>query len=467
MTSKGIEGMTGAGNAGKLPKGIVIGYALPRFGAAVIFLSVVIYLPKFCTDTLMLAPAFIGWMFLLGRVWDGITDPAMGVISDRTRFKMGRRRPYFLISAIPIGVCYFLLWSPPSGLTDWMLFVYLTVCYLATYTFFTMFSIPYESLVAELTTDYNERTLLTGVREGLGLLGALAATLAPPITAAILRDVRASYSLVAGITGIITAAFILICFFKIRENPSFQRESATSGLEGFKLIFKNRPFLILISVLMVALVGSAFVPILTLYVGDYLIQKPTVAPIVIISYLLTAAFSIVVWTRLSSRIGKKRTLFNGLILSALVYTMTIYYHQGTWVLWIILAIMAGAGYGCILALAPSMMADVIDFDELESGDRREGVYFGVWLFVQKASVGITTFIGMQVLAGMGYVPNVQQSAQVLLSIKFLYCVLPALCFIIGAVLIRLYPIDPSEYRRIRSLIDQRDSRLGSAGNVTD
>ena len=205
----------------KLPKGLIFGYGLPRFGAAIIFLSVVIYLPKFCTDTLMLAPALIGWMFLFGRVWDGITDPAMGYISDRTRLKMGRRRPYFLISAIPIGVCYFLLWSPPPGLTGGMLFLYLTLFYLATYTFFTMFSIPYESLVAELSTDYHERTVLTGVREGLGLLGALVATLAPPLTNRYLLNERLSYSWVAAVTGVITAVLILICFFTVKENPSF------------------------------------------------------------------------------------------------------------------------------------------------------------------------------------------------------------------------------------------------------
>ena len=208
---------------------------------------------------------------------------------------------------------------------------------------------------------------------------------------------------------------------------------------------------------MLALVGSAFVPILTLYVGDYLIKQPKAAPIVIIAYLLTAAFSIVFWTRLSRRIGKKETLFYGLLLSAVVYSITVYYHEGTWVLWIIMAIMAGCGYGCILALAPSMIADVIDFDELETGDRREGIYFGVWLFVQKASVGITTFVGMQVLASMGYEPNVEQSTRVLWSIKFLYSILPALCFAAGCLVLRRFPIDREAYQKIRSQIEASTS----------
>ena len=128
----------------------------------------------------------------------------------------------------------------------------------------------------------------------------------------------------------------------------------------------------------------------------------------------------------------------------------------THILWVIMGLLAGSGYGCILALAPSMIADVIDFDELESGDRREGIYFGVWLFVQKASMGITTFVGMQVLASMGYVPNVEQSIEVLWSIKFLYCILPAICFAVGAVVLRRFPIDQNEYQRIRSLIDGQE-----------
>ncbi|MCP4755793.1 MAG: MFS transporter [Proteobacteria bacterium] len=438
-----------------LTKSTIISYGLPRFGAAIIFLCVAVYLPKFYTDTLMLAPALIGWTFLIGRFWDAFTDPLMGIVSDRTQFKMGRRRPYFIVAALPLAVCYYLLWSPPEALSGWWLFVYLTATYLATYTFFTIFAIPYEALAPELTLDHHERTVLTGTREAFAMLGTILATVAPPIAIAMLANPRRGYSLVAAVTSLITFVLILICFFRIRENPEVQKKPSVETLKGIGVVFGNRPFRILIGTLMMAAIGGAFVPILTLYVGDYLIKAPKVAVVVILSYLLAAAVSIVFWTRLSHRIGKKKTLSYTMLISAIGYGITIYYHEGTWILWILMAITVGSAYGGMMALAPSMFADIIDFDELKTGDRREGVYYGFWLFIQKAAIGVVAFVGLQTLQWAGYIPNIEQTPRVLLAIKFLYCILPTICFVVAFILLRRYPIDQKEHHRIRTAIDAK------------
>jgi GPH family glycoside/pentoside/hexuronide:cation symporter len=193
----------------KLSKFEILTYGLPRSGSAMMFIMVSVYLSKFYTDTLLLAPAFVAWTFLIGRFWDGFTDPIMGYASDATKSRMGRRRPYFLLSAIPVGIAYFYLWSPPDALKDWGLFLYLTATYLLMYTFWTVFSIPHNSLGAELTMDYHERTVLTGVREGLGVIGALVGTMAPPIFAARLGDVSKGYSYLAGMIGLVPAVFFM------------------------------------------------------------------------------------------------------------------------------------------------------------------------------------------------------------------------------------------------------------------
>lgn len=341
-----------AGNSSATPSGKklstreVVSYGLPRFGSAIMFLTVTVFLPKFYTDTLYLAPAFIGWTFLIGRFWDGLTDPIMGHISDRTRSKMGRRRPYFLVSAIPVAVAFFFLWSPPEGLKDWGLFAYLTATYLLTYTFWTIFSIPHNSLGAELTMDYHERTVLTGVREALGVVGTLVGTLAPPILAAALMSKQKGYSLFAGTTGALTAVLIFIAFFNLKENPEFQKQRPISIKKGLKALFDNRPFRTLILVFVIALLGNSLVPILTMYIAQYVVKVPEkTAVMVIVSYLLMATVSIVFWTRLSQRIGKKEAWGRALILSSIVFVVSMYYHEGTWLIWIILAGLAGFGYG--------------------------------------------------------------------------------------------------------------------------
>ncbi len=209
----------------KLSRFAIFSYGLPRFGNSMMYLAIAIYLPKFFADTLLLGAAYIGWIFLLGRCWDGITDPLMGYISDNTKWKMGRRRPYFLISAVPLAVAFSMLWSPPESLEGSMLFLYLAVTFMLTYTCWTVFSVPYNSLGAEMTMDYHERTVLTGVREAFGLLGTMAATmiLYPSVVVRIYGDQRTGYANLSMGMGIVTAALIVIAFFSLKENPEFQR----------------------------------------------------------------------------------------------------------------------------------------------------------------------------------------------------------------------------------------------------
>ncbi len=419
------------------------------------FVTVAIYLSKFYTDTLLLAPAFIAWTFLIGRFWDGLTDPIMGYVSDATKSRLGRRRPYFLVSAIPVAIAYFYLWSPPDGLKDWALFVHLTLAYLATYTFWTVFSIPHNSLGAELTMDYHERTRLTGVREALGLLGTLLGTVAPALFASRFGGEARGFSYMAATVGGLTAVFILICYFSVSENLAFQKQTRIAIGEGLKTLYRNRPFRTLVVAFVVALVGNAFVPLLFLYVAEYLVGLPKAAPYVIMTYILMAALSIVFWTRLSRRIGKKETWTRALILSSVTFALGTYLHEGTYVVWFLMAVFAGFGYGCTMALAPSMMADVIDMDELETGRRREGAHFGVWSFIDKSALGLAVFVGMYALQLMGYVPNQEQTPGVIWTLRILYCVVPAICFATSAYLLRYYPITFKEHGRIRRLIEEQ------------
>ncbi len=440
----------------KLPRRLIASYALPRFGSAIMFLVVSVYLPKFYADTLLLAPAFIAWTFLIGRFWDGITDPVMGYISDGTRSRMGRRRPYFLVSAIPLAVAYYYMWSPPEALKDWGLFAYLTGTYLLTYTFWTIFSIPHNSLGAELTMDYHERSLLTGVREAVGVLGTIVGTLAPPIFAVIYGSRQKGFSNLALVVGIVTAVFIFVAILNIKENPEFQKRRPISLKKGMIALFRNRPFRILVIVYAIALMSNSLVPILTMFVAQSIINVPErIAQYVILSYLVMAMASIVFWTWLSRRIGKKEAWSYALLFSSLIFVLSMYYHEGTWIVWILLAGFAGFGYGCMLALAYSMLADVIDLDELETGSRREGAYFGIWAFIDKAAVGMTVFIGLQTLDLMGYVPNQEQIPQVWWSMKILYSIVPAIGFAIGYFLLRRYPITQKEHERIRAEIEAK------------
>jgi GPH family glycoside/pentoside/hexuronide:cation symporter len=314
-----------------------------------------------------------------------------------------------------------------------------------------------------MTMDYHERTVLTGVREGLGVLGTLAGTLGPPIFAAFLGGERHGYPIMAGLTGGVTCILIFVCFFNVKENPEFQKQHPIKLKEGLRILFRNRPFLTLVLVFVIALMGNAFVPTLTLYMAHYVVKVGRlIYTSVIVSYLLMAALSIIFWTRISRKIGKKEAWGYALLLSCIIFALSTYYHEGTWVIWIILAAFAGFGYGATYAFGYSMMADVIDLDELETGRRREGAYFGVWFFLEKAALGLTVFIGMQALDKMGYMPNVDQPLRVWWTLKFLYSILPAICFGACYFLLRRYPITQEEHERIRAEIEAKKSSASDA-----
>jgi GPH family glycoside/pentoside/hexuronide:cation symporter len=437
-----------------LSKFAIFSYGLPRFGNAMMYLMMAITLPKFCIDVLYLAPGLIGLTFFFGRVWDGITDPLMGYISDRTKWKMGRRRPYFLISAIPLAIAYYLLWSPPHALEGWGLFIYITVAYILTYTFWTVFSIPYTSLGAEMTMDYHERTVLTGVREVFGVLGTIAALTVVPYFVEIYGDERTGHSRLALMMGMITASLIIIAFFSLKENPEFQRRLSVPLKEGLKVVYENRPFRWLLFAFVIHLIGGYFVPMLTLFMQDYVI-KVQIAYRIILTYLIFDVLSIPFWTWLSRRIGKKETWSYALAYIVVVALVSFYYHEGTWVMWYVCAAAAGFGAGAALAIVPSMMADVIDLDELRTGSRREGAYFGLWAFVDKVAVGMTAFIGLGTLGLLGYEANTEQTPMVWWSMKFLYSILPAICNGASYFLLKSYPIDQAEHNRIRAEIEAK------------
>jgi GPH family glycoside/pentoside/hexuronide:cation symporter len=154
--------------AGTLSTGKMVGYSLPAFGAAMLLLSVAVYLPNYYTGELGLSAGLLSWVLLAGRLWDAVTDPIVGYASDRTRSRWGRRRPFFLLSAVPLWLTFYVTWSPAAGLSPPALFAHLLLSYLVLYTFWTIFWIPYVSLGMELTPHHHERTRLFGTRQTYG-----------------------------------------------------------------------------------------------------------------------------------------------------------------------------------------------------------------------------------------------------------------------------------------------------------
>jgi len=438
-----------------LSTGQILSYSLPSFSNSMIMMTVAIFLPNFYTDDLGVTAGMLSWVFLFARIWDAITDPLMGHISDRTRTRWGRRRPYFLFCPLPIWLFFYLIWSPGSSLSATGLFLHLMITYLLLYTFWTVFNIPYHSLAMELTPDYHERSRLFGVRQGFLLGGTALGTLAPAFFAGISGSKLTGYSHMALIIGGLNAVLIVIMFFSVRERTESGKARVYSFIKGLGITFRNRAFVVLLLVYLTSMIGASFLSPLTLYIGKYVIKAEWASKYIVLAYMLGSFLSIPLWLRLSRKMGKNKTWTAAMVFGAIGFALSYTYHEGTWLRWIIIAFQVGVAGGCTMILGPAIQADVIDSDELETGARREGAFVGVWSFMDKAAVGLAIFIGLQGLEIIGYTPNIEQTPGVIFGMKVLYCLLPAVLYLVAAIIFQKFPITQEVHAEIRAKLDKR------------
>jgi len=443
---------------GRLSSSEVIAYGLPASTMAIVMVSVAMYLPNYYTDELGVTAGLLSWVFLAGRVSDAITDPLMGHLSDRTRTRWGRRRPYMLLAALPLWLVFFLIWSPGASPFGVGAFGHLLVCYLLLYGFMTVLSIPYVALGMELTSDYDERTRLFGVRQVLAVVGTAAGMLAPFAFAEALGGKSSGYPVMALSLGGLGVVLILVAFARVREATPVDSAAPLSFLTGLRVTAANRPFRVLLLVYLASHVGGSFIAPLSLFIAKYVIKVEWAMQPVMLAYLAGSMLSIPIWLRLSKAYGKNRTWTIGMMVGVVAYATSYTYHEGTWVLWVILGAVVGAAGGCTMTLGPAIAADAIDSDELETGQRREGVFMGVWLFVDKAAIGLAVFIGMQGLEAIGYVPNQDQSESVIDGMKFLYCILPAMLNLVALLVFQRFPITREVHEEIQAKLADRRAR---------
>jgi sugar (glycoside-pentoside-hexuronide) transporter len=446
------------GTKGNLTRSQILTYALPAFPASLLLITVAIFLPNYYTDDLGVTAGMLSWVFLIGRFWDAITDPAMGYISDTTRSRWGRRRPYFILAAVPIWITFYLIWSPNPSHPPTTLFVYLLICYLLLYTFWTVFFVPYHSLGMELTSDYDERTRLFAVRQVSYVLGTVAGMLIPVYLAKKFGSRLEGYSLFALYSGGLVVVLLIVAFFRLEERSDIQQAESYPFFEGLKITFKNKAFVILVATYMASVVGGSFLAPLTIYIAKYVIKETWAVQWVVLCYMGGSLVSIPFWAYLAHRTSKVAAWKIAMGLGVVAYFCSMGYDEGTWLLWLILAFLAGTTYGCTMAIGPAIIADVIDSDELETGKRREGAFVGIQSFVDKAAVGIAIFIGLQGLAYIGYIPNVEQTPTVVSGLIFLYGILPGVLHIIAIAIISKFPITPEVHLEIQQQLAQLKAR---------
>jgi len=417
---------------------------MPAIGAGYMYLLMSLYVMKFSTDVLLIAPAVMGAIFSISRIWDAISDPIAGYLSDRTTFRYGRRRTWMLLSFVPISFGFLAVFSPPETMQGQSLDLWMMIAILSFYSAITLFNVPHMALGAELSEDYHERTRLFGVRHIGFTLGSILSLVSMSLLISEENSPTGDVRELAGNLALIAViAMTMMIFFsvsRLKENPEFQNRVNKNPFKAFRDIWVNPHARILIIVLFIENLGGAVIGVLTLYVTQYIVEAPAWAPLIIFAYMLPSALSVPLWIPLSRKFGKIRLWVFSLALTGISFggIFIIPFLDSVTERLIVMflgAALGGMAAGCGGAIGPSVKGDVIDYDEYLTGERKEGSYFAALNFVFKSATGIMLLVTGFVLQFSGFVPNQPQTMEVKIALISLYGLVPLFFYSLGAYLL--------------------------------
>lgn len=436
-----------------------ISYGVSQFGLNAVGTAFGIHTLFFYSTILKFNTAFFGIIMLAGQIWDAISDPLMGYFSDNLKWRIGRRRPFFLPGSFLYGAAFFMIFSPQLKESSNMTFIYLLVFVLLMFSGRTIFETPYLALAPELTPDYDERTKLSGYKQFFGTLGDASGAILPMVLLMLLDEQRRpahyAYALFAGLA---VFTFAIITRLGTFENPALARKAQIGVLESFKAVSKNRPYLIFIFSSTMAQMGNNIVTYLVLFITKFWFLDEGLATRFFIIFFVGALCSVPVWVRLASRIGKKWTYIMvmtgyGVLLSSIMLFSREAINAVTAVMF-----LAGFFNVGLWVLAGTVAPDIIEWDEFHTGKRREGVYSGVWTFVYKAGIGLALmFVGFALRFINFDAELPAQTDSTLFGLRMLFGPASALFLFTGALAFLAYPISKRKHEEIRKLIAKRDS----------
>lgn len=443
---------------------MVLAYGAPGIGAGYMYLLIGLYVMKFSTDVLMIAPAVMGLIFSASRIWDAISDPLVGYLSDRTRSRFGRRRVWLMASILPIGAAFVMVFAPPQGLEGVGLTIWMAAAIIGFYSAMTVFFVPHLSLGAELSKSYHERSRLFGIRHAFYTFGSILSLMsfyflirAEQQGPEVVREL--AFYIALG-TALGMGALIVFAGAQLREPQENQGRVNEKPLQAFADVWRNPHAKLLIVVTFIENIGSAAIGVLTLYVAQYVVGAPALAPLFILCYMVPSTLSVPLWLPLSRRFGKVRLWMFSMILTGLAFgaMFALPFLDSVTTKSIYIAVAAafgGLAAGCGGTIGPSVQGDVIDYDEYTTGERKEGSYFAAWNFVFKGGMGAMLLLTGFVLQFAGFVPNQPQTMTVQVAMVSLYGLFPLVCYLVGAFLFRRFSLDEKAHGEIRAVLDER------------
>ncbi len=445
-----------------------VAYGMGDLAINIAYGAIGFYFVFFLTDVAGLPADWAGLIFLIARVWDAVTDYAMGVISDRTQSRLGRRRPYILFGSVPFGVMFFLLWTTPFE-SDLVLFFYYTAVTILFNTAFTVVAIPYNAMLPELSQNYDERTSIAGYKMGLSFVGTLLAAAGSAVIIDVIfpgKDLyRSSFPVMGAAFGAAITISLLITFAGTEERVVGVASSTKSNFfENLRTIMKLSEFRIVLGMFLFNMIGFDLIQVVLIYFLKHVIHVSEDLSFVFMAIpLVVAIASVPMWIWLGKRWGKKNAYIFAAGYLALSFLLCLLVPEGGIYWMLALCVLAGVGISASQVIPFSIIPDVIEMDEYKNGIRREGAIYGVIMFLYKAASAIAINLFAVLLAVFGYIEtragetdvDTVQPDSAILAIRIIMGVGPGICFLLSAAFVQMLPITKASFTQVKQSLDQR------------
>lgn len=449
-------------------------YGLGDWGASAATTARSLFWLFFIVSVLGVDIGLAGAAFIIGRLWDGINDPLVGTISDRFRSRWGRRRPFILLGAVPFGVGFFLMFNRPPFEGPVAVALYYAFVFILYDTAFTIVNAPYAALTAELSEDYDERSSLAGWRMGNSIFASLVTAgafklLAENVFAGWFEGPDAlvsGYAVAGAFWGLLIIIMPILVVIFVRE-PDKNLAAETEPIQfvkTFKEVMANRPFRIGAAIYLLAFTAVDLITVVFIWYLEFTLGLAAPFDSLVLALVLGVAFlSMPLTIRLTQTWGKGQTYIRLMAFWAVVMMVLSFVPPGSRNLVLILAALAGFGYGAANAIPWAIVADVVEEDEWRTGKRREGIYASYLVMFRKFATAIAIGVLVpQLLSATGFVEGAvaSQPESALLTLRILIGVVPALLLVISMVAASRYPLDREAHAELRRKLEERRQQQG-------
>jgi sugar (glycoside-pentoside-hexuronide) transporter len=438
----------------KLSLGIKLSFGIGDIAMNIFIVTTGMYLLFFLTNVVGVNPALAGTMLLFPKLLDVILDPIMGAISDVTHSRFGRRRVYLLYGSLPFGLSFFVLYLVPGFQTEFANALQISLLFALGCTIFAMVNVPYASMVPEMSDDYNERMSLVSFRMTFASIGAL---LAGGLTMVLVNAGGGGadgFRFMGGIFGLLIIVSCLWCFFGTGKAHSLPPHKETPPLkEQIKIAARNYPFVILMtSYFLQALAIGVMMAGFVYYVKYAMALPETAMNIAFPIFMVTGVIFIPVWLAVGKKLGKIKSYYIGLAIFTLSMASLFFTSSSQLIIFYAQVFVAGIGFSSFQLFPFSMLPDTVEYDQMQSGLRREGIFSGMWSAGQKIAYSVGPPIVGFALALSGFIVDGVQPESVATGVRVVFCLFPAAMILLSFLPFSKYKITEEEFEKIKAKI---------------